>query len=83
MCVGLVLLFIDDLTLPHRYGGDSSTISPPITWFVAAMPIGFAGAIILNLIGGERYQKVSAALSAVGLASAFLGLVIIGPLLGN
>ncbi len=81
--LGASLLFSDSLTLPGRYGADPVTLLPPENWLVAGMPITFGIAIILYLKDAEKYQKICRVFVAMGLVMGFLGLVIVGPLIGN
>ena len=83
LCLGGFLLYVDSVTLPNRYGADSMELLPPATWLVALMPIAFGLTLILHLKDSKRYKTVSKALVAVGLVSAILGLVIVGPLIGG
>jgi hypothetical protein len=79
--VGAILLYVDSVTLPSRYGADPVELLPPATWLVAGMPITFGIAITLYLKDAEKYKPICRAFVAAGLVMGFLGLVIVGPLM--
>lgn len=79
--IGVFLLFIGHTTLPSRYGAPPMPVSPPTTYFIAALPLSFATSIILYLIDREKYDSLCKKVSVVGLVLGSIGLVIVGPLL--
>jgi hypothetical protein len=79
--VGAILLYVDSVTLPSRYGSSAMELLPPATWLAAGMPIAFGLAIILHLNDSEKFKSICRAIVAAGLGMGFLGLVIVGPLI--
>lgn len=76
-----ILLFSYSVTLPSRYGADPVELLPPATWHVSGMPIAVGFALTLYLKDARRYKSIYRAFVATGLVMAFLGLVIVGPLM--
>jgi len=81
--VGIILLLVDHTSLPGRYGAPPMPLSPPTTYFVAALPLSFGISIILFLIDKEKYDSLCKKIVLAGLSVGALGLVIIGPILNH
>lgn len=81
--VGVFLLLVDHMSLPSRFGAPPMPLSPPTTYFVAALPLSFGISIILFLINKDKYDSLCKKIVLVGFALGTLGLVIIGPLLNH
>ena len=80
---GIFLLLVDDVSLPSRYGALPMPLSPPTTYFVAALPLSFGISIILSLINKEKYDSLCKKIVLVGFSVGALGLVVIGPILNH
>ncbi len=78
---GMFFLLVDHMSLPGRYGAPSMLLSPPTTYFVAALPLSFGISIILFLIHKEKYDSLCKKIILIGFSIGALGLVIIGPIL--
>lgn len=81
--VGMYLLLVDVMSLPSRYGAPPMPLSPPTTYFVAALPLSFGISIILFLINKDKYDSLCRRIVIAGFAIGALGLVIIGPILNH
>jgi len=83
LLAGVFLLLVDQVSLPSRYGALPMPLSPPTTYFVAALPLSFGVSIILFLINKDKYDSLCRKIVLVGFSVGALGLVIIGPILNH
>ena len=81
--LGMYLLLVDVISLPGRYGAPPMPLSPPSTYFVAALPLSFGISIILFLINMDKYDSLCRKIVIIGFSIGALGLVISGPILNH
>lgn len=80
---GVLLLLVNDLSIPSRYGARPMLVSPPTTYFIAALPLSLGIALIIYLMDAKKYRSLCKKIVAIGLVLACIGLVIVGPLLNH
>ena len=77
----IYLLSVKSLELPSRYGASPSIMVPPITYFMAALPLSFSISLLLYVIDAIKYKKYCGSIVAIGVILFFIGVVIVSPLL--
>jgi len=80
---GILLLLVNDLSIPSRYGARPMPVSPPTTYFIAVLPLSFGVTLILYLMDAKKYQSLCKKIVVIGLLLTCIGLVIVGPLLNH
>jgi hypothetical protein len=80
-CLSVYLVSVDNIEMPSRYGSLHSTLSAPVLYMLAILPLSFSVSITLYLIYGEKYAAHSKVIVGIGIVIFFVGMVIVSPIL--
>lgn len=75
------LIVADKIILPGRYGGFPSVLEPPVTYFMAILPLSFGAVSFLSVFNLSRFRRLNQVIVTVGVLAFFIGVVILAPML--